>query len=560
MRRTTEDWLTHARAADDPAEVERCLVAAIAQDASFHGSLSLLRGAAEMPLVTPERLTDLADRTLALAVTWCEVWGFRSVAEIRAGRLGDDQGARAALEMGVTVLREPKDRTLWLAAPQFDSFAFARGYEWVLLGQGFVSTLGDAAGMRRCLEIGRDIARVHGTADDLCAIAVEWAKCVDQAASAAMVLEAEQTAGSDPFLPWKLAGAWSTLGDADAVHRVLDGALDAATSSEEALRVAWAWTSQRAPDESKRALARAGQLANTAQEWLEIAESTLDAGLGESAVRLALERAEALASDDDARARVSSAYKLWLHDESAAARLGPAGVRPEGLRRRVRSLEGWETSASRLFDWLRARVTPAELASIAGADHGWEEDKNLAALRDICETGLVPRAIGWGPLEVLRLRSWSSGESVDHVERALCCTLLCLATPDDELVAKGPVLAESCLALGPEARHLAELFFAWRSETEAYGDDLGTDGIGSEQPIALLLLLLLRTASTPGDPRLEALGRMLTEHPCHDLGAVATANTRSMRANTWTDLIEQILVPVRRTHPETARVLAGLRR
>src|SRR5262249_41371336 len=149
-------------------------------------------------------------------------------------------------------------------------------------------------------------------------------------------------------------------------------------------------------------------LARSAAEHLEIAEAAFDAGLGPDAVRAALERAEALAQGAE-RALVSSAYRQWLGDEEAARRLGPRGARPE---------------EAGLFDWLRARAGASALAHIAQADYGHGAAKHLAALQDICASGLVPRPLAWQPHEVLALTRWTRGADVDHLERALACTLL----------------------------------------------------------------------------------------------------------------------------------------
>lgn len=561
MRRTIPDWLTHAGRAVEPTEVEQCLDQAMSQAASCNDWRTLLHGVAQLQLASHERLAHIANRTLEFANAERDVWGFRDVAALRATRLDDAAGARDALEACETAFGETRTRLRDRTSVAHALTPSARGYEWVLLGQGFVATLGDDEGMRRCLVAGRDAARAQSNADDLCDVATEWAKRVDRNGGAALLLEAEAMAGNGSARPWTLANAWHSLDESAAVHRVLDTALRNATSVEAVLHVTSAWASHRDLDEVRRAIARAQELATTAHEWLQISESAFDSELGEESIRHAVERAEALADDDGVRGLVSNAYKQWLHDEEAATRVGPRGVRPEALRERVRTLSDWTTSASSLFDWLRARATTDSLTNIANADHGMDADKHLAALRDICETGLVPRRLGWEPHEVLALTRWSDGEGVNHLERALCCTLLCVAPWDlDELVTNGPILAESCLVLGAEASHLAELFFAWRSETEASVEETEPDDVGSEQPIALLLLFLLRTAAAPEDPRLEGLAKMLTEHPCYELETVAEWMTGSMRPDLWSDLIDRVLVPLRATHPPAARVLDGLDR
>lgn len=559
MKPTMSDLLNRAAASADREESETCIAAAVARASSCHEWRAVLRGIAEMPLASNERLTAVADRTLEAATTEREVWGFRDVADVRAKRLGDERGAREALEAAVTALRgaTADDRAGELLEPE----GSARGYEWVLLAQGFLETLRDDLGVRRCLEAGRDLARTLNDADDLTYVAKVWAMRLDRDEGVALLLEAEEMSADGSASPWTLANAWHSLGDSTAVHRVLDTALASATSSEAALHVASAWASHDEIDELRRALGRAEELAVSADDWLEIAELAFDSKLGEGPIRGAVERAEALAADDEAKARVSIAYRQWLKDVDAATRAGSRGVSPELLRERVRTLPNWETSAAGLFDWLRARATTDILTRMANADYGTGAEKHLAALQDICETGLLPRTLPREPHEVLALTRWSEGERVDHLARALSCTLLCLApSGDDELVTNGPILAESSMALGAEATHLAERLFAWYAETEACVDVDDADEIGPEQPVALLLLFILRTSSAPDDVRLEALADALAQHPTYTLDTVATWIAGSMRAGLWTDLIDGILVPAKAKSPATARVLAALGR
>ncbi len=565
VRRTIPDWLKLAGAATEPAEVERCLGQAAALATSCHDWRTILGGVTEMANVSRERTLQIAERTLELARAEHQIWGFRDVATFRATKLGDEAGARDALEACIAVFRTPRTDVLGAAAAIVGREELAHGYEWVLLAQGFLETLRDEQGVRRCLEAGREMARAQKNADDLCSVASEWGKRVDRAEGVALLFEAESLASNGSAQPWTLANAWHALGDSQAVHRVLDGALGRAKRSGDALHVASAWASHHEPAEVTGALAVAQTLAKTAPEWLKIGEVAFDSGLEPQHVRSAVERALALAKSDDARAAVSSAYKQWLQDDAAAARVGPRGLPPEALRERgsgsgsERELPGWESSASDLFDWLRARATTGALQNIANADYGMDADKHLAALRDICATGLVPRTLGWEPHEVLALTRWSEGEQVNHLERALCCALLCIApSAADELVTNGPILAESCLALGAEARGRAELFFAWRAGTREAGVD--ADDVSPEEPIALLLLFLLRAAAAAGDPRLGALSVRLVEHPYVQSGAMNGWMADSMRAGLWSDLLEGILGPLQDAHPHVGRLMCALGR
>jgi hypothetical protein len=551
VARTIHDWLAHARAATDPAEVEQLFASAAALATSFHDWRAMLESVAAQPLASRERLVAAADRTLELAITDREVWGFRVVAKIRAAQLGDPAGARAALEAGVRVFRQPDTGLMGKAAAVFGRTAITPGYVWVLLSAGFVEALDDRQGLRLCLEAGRDSARAASNADHLCSIASAWISEIDRDAGIALLVETEAMARNGSADPWTLANAWKAAGDADGVHRVLSGALREARTCGAALHVVKVWGSHDQLDEARTALVRAQGLAASAGDWLAVAEVALDAGLERDLVRSALEHAERLATDDEARGRVSRAYQQWMGDEAAATRAGPRGVPPEALRSHVRSLPGWNASASGLFDWLRARVTPEELAHIAAADYGADLPKHLAALRDLCDTGVVPRSLPWEPHEVLALSRWSDGETVNHLERALCCTLLTLAGGDmEELVTNGPILVESCLALGSEACALAESFLAWKYETVAPGVD-GDEDLA----VAMLLLVLLRTASDASDPRLPPLIAHLVES---ESGGLSRAIADGMRANLWRDLVARILVPLATSRPDVADLLIVL--
>ncbi len=551
MARTIHDWLAHAAIATDPAEVEQLLASATALATSFHDWRAILEGVAAQPLAARERLVTAADRTLSLAITDREVWGFRDVAKIRATRLGDTAGAREALDAGVRVFQQPDTGLMGKAAAALGTTAHTPGYVWVLLSAGFVEVLDDREGLRLCLEAGRDSARARSDADDLCSIASAWASEIDRDAGIALLVETEAMARNGSADPWTLANAWKHAGDPEGVHRVLGGALREARTCGAALHVVKVWGSHGNLDEARTALRRAEGLAASAGDWLAIAEVALDAGLERDLLRKAIERAEALAADDETRSNVSRAYQQWLKDGVAATRVGPRGVRPEALRRHVRDLPGWPASASALLDWLRARITPESLLHIAAADYGADTQKHLAALRDICDTGLVPRNMAWEPHEVLALTRWSSGEHVDHAARALCCTLLSLAPGGtEELATNGPILVESALALGDEATRFAEQLMAWRYETEAPREQGGEDSA-----LALVLLLLLRAASDPTDPRLEPLALSIVDG---ETDRLAPSIADGMRADLWRELATRILAPIAASRPNVELLLAGL--
>jgi hypothetical protein len=243
------------------------------------------------------------------------------------------------------------------------------------------------------------------------------------------------------------------------------------------------------------------------------------------------------------RERVAAAYHHWLGED----RLGARGVVPEALRVVRRTLPGFPGTPAPLFDWLRTRISRDVLGHIAAADYGENEADNLAALEDIWTTGLVPRQLAWVPHEVLALSRWSSGEDVDHVERAWCCVLLALDDEDLDNVAAG--LVDSCLALGAPAPELAEQFLAWICRTV----DASVDREAGPPPVSgLLALLLLRVAQDPADPRVTDLVATILESEPDDVYA------GSVVADLWADLATRILAPLRGVRPDVDRLLTAL--
>lgn len=527
MRRTVDDWLAEAARSTDSAAIDHALARAGELAGVCYELRSVLKAA--ITLGAWGRVGELADRTLALAGPEREVWGFRDVAAARADHLDDRAGALAAL----------------LACEQLYRDSHTLGYEWVLLAQGFVDTLDDHAGLRRCLDAGLALARERRNADDLCAIASAWTKQIDRESGVALLVEAEALSTNGSASPWTLSNAWNALDDAVAVRRVLDGALDVATSTQAALHVHKAWASHGQIAEALAALDRAEALAATAADWLATGEAAFDAQLGAARIRRAVAHAEPLATDDLDRGRIASGYHVWLQDDEMADRVGPRGLAPGALHSVSVSLEGWGTSASALFDWLRSRLPDATLIRIANSDYHMDAPKHLGALRDIVRTGLLPRELGWEPHEVLALSRWATGESVDHLERAFCCIVLCLAPQGgDELETNGVILAESCLALGVEASDRAEQLFAW----------CATSSDEPESTIALLLLLLVRASTTPDDPRLEALAATLLRRDDPPVALLAPSVLVSMRGEIWRDLAAAVAT----SGPTVARVLATL--
>jgi hypothetical protein len=304
---------------------------------------------------------------------------------------------------------------------------------------------------------------------------------------------------------------------------------------------------------------RSCALAATTGEWLCIAEALFDACATESELRDALGYAETLAKDSELASRVATAYRHYLGDYTATERLGEIGQRPEQLRVRVSPLANWDSSASALFDGLRKQVTLQNLTCIANADYGMDASKHLAALRDICESGKVPRVLAWQPHEVLALTRWSDGQNVNHLERALACTLLCMAPSDtDELVTTGPLLLESCLALGTETTGHAQQFFAWLAESVA--DECDEDEMPPERPVALLLLYLAYRARAPEDPRIGAMSAMLLALPDGGIAELKVQCAGSLQPKLWAHLFETLLGPAQSSDPYAGQLLAALER
>jgi hypothetical protein len=531
MERTVFDWLDRARGCVDASEVDRCLDEAAALARRGYEWCTILAALGDLPGVAPRKVAALADQTLECAVGSGEVWGFCQVATVRADMLDDEVGARRALQAGVDTFRR-RDTT---------------AMEWAQLADGFAETLDDLPGARRCLAEGRDAALRERDADDLANIAATLNKLGDRPAAVAVAAEAEALLGDDFHAVWSVANVWHEIEPAASI-RLLTAATERVYAAGDACVLALACHSHEDGAGTDRALARGRELAVTAEDWYEIASTSRDTGRGASAVRAALDRAAAAVADDVTRQRIAAAYHGWLSDAETAARIGPRGVRPESLRVARRSLPGWHSTPAPLFDWLRARISPETLDRIAEANYGADIEDNHAALLDIVSTGLVPHRLLWHPREVIALTRWSNGENVDHVERAWCCTLLCLDGDDLENVAPG--LIESCLALGGTVPEFAEQLLAWVCETD---ETVPAPGGGAAWPtLALYALLLLRAAQAPADPRVARLVSMILDS---DPGQPGSLFRWSQLTDLWNELGERILVPLRPTRPDVDRVL-----
>jgi hypothetical protein len=511
VTRTIVDWLARA-AAGEPGAFD----AAIAQADSCTDWQTIL---AHLPR-GDARAAAVVAATLTSARAERQVCGFRRAAEASA----DPAAARDALDAAFETfsLPDPGGRPL-------DSIVQAEGY---------LETLDDRAAAERCLRRALDAARDTNDASGLAKVAVAWATHVDRTDGIALLREAEQ-GGARRFT---LAIAWRELGLADEGRRVLDATLAKATTFDDAIEVAHASASF---DESARleaALETARRLAATATEWLKIAERAFESEMDRDLIAAALHEAERCATPSE-RPRIAAGFEFWAKDPVAAARVGPRGVRPDdGAPPASVHVAPWSPSRAPLFDRLRARIGETTLQRIAIADYGSKSNQHLAALRDIVGTGLVPRPLDWAPREVLELRRWAEGESVDHVERAFCAAVLLIETPYD-VESNGAILLDSVIDLGGEFLADATRFFAAL---------LDEDDDPSE---AILLLILAQAMHDPHDPRLGPLVDSLSvaDAVSEDLF------TRGLRAALWRDLVDRILVPLI-GEPWAARLLEILGR
>jgi hypothetical protein len=209
-----------------------------------------------------------------------------------------------------------------------------------------------------------------------------------------------------------------------------------------------------------------------------------------------------------------------------------------------RHLDGWSSSPTELFDWLRGRVSARSLQTIASSDH-IDHDKHLEAVTEIARTGLIPQPLAWHPRETLELTRWAKGTEVDHLARAFACTVLLIdaagPTYRDGHEQTIPVLIESCLELGAET--LAPLVCLLATVAEAY------EACYTEMPFTLLGLLLAGAALDANDPRLASLAHRLIAHEeasddvMVDPASWLLGRTRfDARHKLWRSLAAQLLV------------------
>lgn len=483
-----------------------------------------------------------AERCLVKALQRSEhgIWDYRHAAATRA-LLGDHIGAVATLaRLEAAFLGEDE----------------ADGLGWRLLAEGFAE-LQDFDGVRRCLDTGRERAT---TADDLYSVAKAYAELVGDLTTARQLLEqAGAIAGSvvDPDgVPdvspwWTIANAWHELfQDPVRTHAALEAGTALAADVSGCLTMAHAWQGFDEPagqyrDAIRRCLDKARGLATTFQAWHEIAGVTRECDGDLEAVRSALSRAEAMLTTSAERHKLAVARCDWLGEADNGAASEPVGFLPEELAPRGMTASGWMQDAGALLEWLRPRITEPMLLAIAEADGGYDVDEHLAALRGIVGCGRVPVPLEWEPREALELSQWVEGLDVDHVQRAFCGAVLCLAELGPEpggvgaLVDRLAVLLESCAILGAEVLAHAEGLLVALMES----DECETD----ERAFAALGLLLAAVQRDPQEPRLEPLAAHLLAldadlvrkndyvHP--EFGFVLGATCYTQRHKVWQRLV-----------------------
>ena len=420
---------------------------------------------------------------------------------------------------------------------------------WCRLAGYYVELLDDAEAALACLDRGLDT--IDPSIDELLKYFLPaYLELGEEGTAWDMVSHAEAS-GLDAW--WALMDAYRKLGDEARAKEIFESALATATTVERCTRIAIRAEVER-PELVSAALAKGEQVATTADDWLELAMAYYDRIADHVAIARCLERAVAAlpASEPRAesvaarelhltRARIAQAYRLRLGDDAAADRIWPRGTPPATLLAPRRTLEGWHSDRSRLFDWLRPQLTREALSNIAAAD--FDTEMHLSALREIHETGLIPQPLLWFPGEALERAQWDYAQrrGIDHLARAFACTVLCLNDPEmapsrvwlglESTIAE---LVDSCRKLGAEALAGAAGLLVAICESLAEND--------RTLPLARLALLITAAACDPHDARLPSLCSRILEDEARPFGQM------------WDRLIDEVLAPIPHFAPIAARL------
>jgi hypothetical protein len=541
--RTLYDWVKQARTAGGP-EAARCLREAEPLVERARDWAMLAEGWAALGSAGHADARRCADRAVEGGGT--EVFVYREVATVFAGALGDPASARRALDRCFEVYAK----------------ADTSAGDWRYLAGGYARVLGDQATSRHCLEYRLSQPRAMSV-DELCALADGFVEHLDDRTTARALVEratalAETTPPSDlGAVLWTLANVHRhALGDPEAGWSILERGLSRATTVAACLRLARAVACHTTAEPARRPLevaflSRAESLVGSADDCIAVAAASHEHRRDPSDIRRCLEQALARQPDDAERQRIAFGYRHWLGDGVTADQVSARGLAPAALVITRRRLEQWEPDPAALLDWLRERITPKALATIAAADYGNDRDTHLAALRDIQATGLIPQPLTWHPTEVLALTRWSSGDNVDHMARAFACTVLCLDSAGpvhrDGHEATIAVLLESCLALGDEAVSRAVGLMV--TLAQAADDD------HHELGFAYLGLLLAAAVRDPHDPRLASLADRLvatelsTRLDSHQDNWLLGQTLFDARHRLWRSLAEDLLAKPSRGDP-----------
>lgn len=479
---TVSDWITRASQANAREEVARCLQRAEATAESCPDWRSL---AAAYRDHLSDAMAALRCASAAVDRDPGQIWAYHELALVLRDQLGDAEGARGVFQRAETTLA---------TLPE------AQVYMWRFLAEWYRSVLDDADAARGALEKG--LARSVEVAD-LCDMAGGHAGILGETDRARELLgQAEEVAeklsqanrdrgesdgSSGAHCWWTIANTYkNALNDPGRARDSFQRGFALVGDVAGCLTMVRAYHSHYQDDRDtlRRYLARGRELAMKTEHWIELAAAYHEFAGDPGWCRRCLEEAEKHATDEERR-RVAHGHRHWLEDPETADRVAPRGVAPAELTGKDRKLAGWHGRGdpAALLDWLRARLTPEILQSIASADYGWDAEANLACLHDIVESGLVPAPMDSSLHEVMALCRWSEGESVEHVERAFACVMLCLdvvhiAGYTESVSDTLAPLVESCVELGEEAVTRLVGLLVWLIEAEFQVPEGHWDAVG----------------------------------------------------------------------------------
>lgn len=241
-----------------------------------------------------------------------------------------------------------------------------------------------------------------------------------------------------------------------------------------------------------------------------------------------------------------------------------------------------------LLTYLREVVTDKDIEAIAAADYGYRIDENMAALRAIHQSGVVPCPLPWEPKEVCELTRWTkpvvfspdqvSGATKRDVararQRAFACAVLLWEAGDEARVnsmgenSTVAALIGSALVLGQEAVSLTRGFLAALLERGTLEEsEVGLVALG----VVICTLADSREASrdeTGARLRLLSDALIAEERRVYETahtwtgGWLMRMTIYSQRHNLWRSLAKHFLFQPARAHPaeadEVLRLIGGM--